>query len=198
FNSSKIASELLLDAFPEIMEKYVDVFTSTSLAGKKGIILYKSYDRGVLGHSLSYQLGRSQTYWDLTRKAVDMYLMRDGQTRWTSPLFEGEYGNQEFRNRDTRLYITSVPPYRIVLGSQAGTYTHTSNPEDSEFFAIMDSLSSNGSRSLPFTAWAGWALVTKMPHFRDNNLGQGYCASYTGYPLYKWASKIEAQGDFYT
>lgn len=189
------ASAPLLQEYPDIIEKYVDVFTSESLAGKDGIILYKSYDRSFLGHRLSFHLGRSATYWDLTRKAVDMYLMTDGQTRWTSPLFEGEYGNAEYRNRDSRLYITSVPPYKIELGSVTGTFNHTGNPDDSEFFAIMDLLSTDGNRSLPFTAWAGWALVRKMPHFRDNNLGQGYCSSFTGYPLYKWMTKVEANGN---
>ncbi len=184
------ASEPLLTSFPSIMDKYVDVFTSSSLAGKDGIILYKEYDEDILSHRMSYQMGRSATRWDLTRKAVDMYLMTDGQTRWTSPLFEGEYGNKEYRNRDTRLYITSIPPYKINLIS-TGNYTLTGEAEDEEFFAVMDSLSTNNNRSLPYSAWLNGYYVKKMPHFRDNNLGQGYCSSYTGYPLYKWVTNDE-------
>ena len=192
------ASEPLIVAYPNIIEKYGDIFTSNSLEGKNGIILYKKYDRDLLlTHRLSYQLGRSATYWDLTRKAIDMYLMKDGKTRWTSPLFEGEYGNKEFRNRDTRLYITSIPPYKVSLGAISGTYIRTGIPEDEEFFGVMDSLSTGGNRSLPYTAWIASLIVTKMPHFRDNNLGQGFCCSYTGYPLYKWVTKDEANANTY-
>ena len=193
-NACVSASEPLLASFPDIMEKYVDVFTSESLEGKAGIILFEKYDRDVMSHRMSYQQGRSASYWDLTRKAVDMYLMKDGQTRWTSPLFEGEYGNKEWRNRDTRLFITSCPPYKINLISR-GNYTFTGDPEDEEFFAIMDSLSSGGDRSLPYSAWISGYFVKKMPHFRDNNLGQGYCASFTGYPLYKWVTNDEVNAD---
>lgn len=183
------ASEPLLVSFPKIMAKYVDVFTSESLAGKDGIILYKLYERGQLTHKLSYQIGRSQLIWDLTRKAVDMYLMKDGQTRWTSPLFEGEYGNKEFRNRDTRLYITTPPPYKVIGAGTSLTFVHTGVPEDREFFSLMDSLSTNGNKSLPWRAWCSF-MVQKVPHFRDNNLGQSWCSSYTGYPLYKFESKV--------
>lgn len=183
------ASEPVLTAYPTIMAKYTDVFTSLSLAGKPGIILYKQYDKEKLYHRLSYQLGRSQSIWDLTRKAVDMYLMKDGQTRWTSPLFEGEYGNAEFRNRDTRLFLTVVPPYEVIGPGTSKTYTLTGDPEDVEFFPLMDSLSTDGNKKLPYRAWCSF-MVQRVPHFRDNNRGQSWSATFTGYQLYKWHTSL--------
>jgi starch-binding outer membrane protein, SusD/RagB family len=189
-NACVSASEPLLVAFPTIMAKYTDVFTSLSLAGKPGIILYKQYDEEKLRHRLSVQLGTSQALWDLTRKAIDMYLMKDGQTRWTSPLFEGEYGrNEEFRNRDTRLFLTVVPPYEVIGPGTRTTFVHTGDPYDQEFFPLMDSLSTDGNKALPYRAWVSF-MVQRVPHFRDNPRGQSWCTTFTGYMLYKWHTSL--------
>lgn len=203
-NACIIASEQLLSTFPQIMANYSEVFTSPSLAGKNGIILYKQYEKDVITHSMSTMLGSSGGYWDLTHKAINMYLMRDGQTRWTSPAFAGDdTPYKEFRNRDFRLYLTTCPPYQVIGPGTATTYTFTNNPADKEYFPIMDSLSYsvqglalassnnaiNGSRTLPWRAWSGY-VVDKVPHFFDNNHGKGWSVTFTGYAFSKFGTRI--------
>lgn len=183
------AAEKLLTDFPNIMSNYGDVFASASLANKEGIILYKQYERGQITHPMSTYTGSGGGRWHMTRKAVDMYLLKDGQTRWTSPLFDGDKSPyDEFRNRDIRLYFTSVPPYEVISPGILETYEHTGNPLHAEYFPIMDSIS-DGKRTLPWRAWSSYA-VEKMPHFRDNNRGQGWSVTLTGYPLWKFFSSI--------
>jgi len=153
---------------------------------------------------MSTYAGSGSGYWDMTKKAVDMYLLRDGQTRWTSPLFAGDdTPYKEFRNRDIRLYLTTCPPYEVVGPGTATTYTHTGNPAHREYFPIMDSLSYavsgaavpsslnslNGSRTLPWRAWCAF-VVDKVPHFYDNNRGKGWSITFTGYAFSKFATRL--------
>jgi hypothetical protein len=203
-NACVTSSEPLLTAFPNIMSNYSDVFTSASLAGKSGIILYKEYEPNVITHNLSKDAGSSSGYMDLTHKAINMYLMRDGQTRWTSPTFAGEDSPyKEFRNRDFRLYLTTCPPYQVIGPGTATTFTFTDNPADREYFPIMDSLSIpvqgaavasslnaiNGSRTLPWRAWCAF-VVDKVPHFHDNNRGKSWGTTFTGYAFSKFATRL--------
>lgn len=184
------ASESLLESYPKIMTNYSEVFNSASLAGKDGIILYKQYELNQVTHVLSTYPKSASGRWDLTRKAIDMYLMRDGQTRWTSPTFHGEdTPYKEFRNRDFRLYFTTPPPYKVIAPGSTVNYTHTTNPADSEYFAIMDSLSPDGMKALPMRNWNGF-VVRKVPHFDENNDGQAYNVTYTGYQLMKFSSRL--------
>jgi hypothetical protein len=125
--------------------------------------------------------------WDLTRKAIDMYLMTDGQTRWTSPLFEGDGPYKEFRNRDKRLYLTTYPPYVVDAPGNIKTWEHTGEEQDREYIDFMDSTFPNSVRNLPAKNWSG-TVVRKMPHFRDNSGGQVFVASNTGYSLIKFAN----------
>lgn len=203
-NACVSASERLLTAFPNIMANYSEVFTSASLAGKNGIILFKQYGANQITHGLSTNGGSGAGYWDMTRKAIDMYLCRDGQTRWTSPIFDGDKTPyNEFRNRDFRLYLTTCPPYEVIGPGTATTYTFTSNPADREYFPVMDSLSYpvtggavtsannsiNGSRTLPWRAWSAF-VVDKVPHYFDNNRGKGWSITMTGYAFSKFCTRL--------
>lgn len=184
-NTCVSASEKLFLDFPDIMPYYIDVFASESLAGKEGIILYKQYERGEITHVMSTYTGSGGGRWDMTKKAADMYLMRDGQTRWTSPLFDGDQSPyDEFRNRDLRMYLTTCPPYEVISPGNSIMYEHTGNPLHAEYFPIMDSIS-HGLRTLPWRSWISYP-VEKMPHFFDNNYGKGWSVSLTGYPMWKF------------
>lgn len=189
-NASVTASEQLLTAFPKIMTNYSDVFNSISLAGKDGIILYKQYEINQVVHVLSTWPKSSSGRWDLTRKTIDMYLMKDGQTRWTSPTFEGDDSPyKEFRNRDNRLYVTTPPPYKVIVVGSASTFTFTTDPTDREYFDFMDALSPDGMKALPMRNWNA-SVVFKVPHFDDNNGGQPFDVTYTGYQLFKFSSRL--------
>lgn len=203
-NACVSASEKLLTAFPKIMANYSEVFTSASLAGKDGIILYKQYEANQITHLMSTWAGSGSGYRDLTRKAIDMYLLRDGQTRWTSSLFAGDdTPYKEFRKRDYRLYLTTPPPYEVIGPGTSKTFTFTSNLADREYFPVMDSLSYavtgaavpsplnaiNGSKSLPHRAWVGY-VVDKIPHFFHNNRGKSWSVSFTGYFWSKFQTRL--------
>jgi hypothetical protein len=184
------ASEKLIVDFPKIMSDYSKVFCSESLQGAAGIILYKQYVKDVIVQATSFYPGSSNGYFDLTRKAIDTYLMKDGQTRWTSPLFQGDDGYyKEFRNRDSRLYYTTPAPYKVIAPGVTSTYTYTGNPEDREFIDLLNSLTPDGTKSIPMRAWSG-PVVQKVPHFSDNNGGQTWSITLTGYQFTKFWTRL--------
>jgi starch-binding outer membrane protein, SusD/RagB family len=186
--ASTAASEKLMTAFPSLAASYDLDFNSNSLAGVAGIILYKQYETAQLIHVLSSRARQSVGRWDLTKKAVDMYLMTDGQTRFTSPLFQGDKSPYtEFRSRDKRLYYTVPPPFKIKVSGQ--TWSHTGNAADAEYFTLMASISDDQHKTLPTMNWGGIPVVSE-PHFADDAKGQAFCVTYTGYRCYKFANKI--------
>jgi hypothetical protein len=188
--ASATASIKLIQDFPNLHANYGEVFNIQSLAGVEGILLYKNYEKDQVTHVLSTWPKSSSASWDLTKKAADMYLMKDGQTRWTSPLFAGDKSPYtEMRNRDKRLLYTITPPYNVVAPGSGRTFTYTGNPADTEYFSVMQNLSPSGLQTLPNLNWNGF-VVRGEPHFRDDNGGQGYDVTYTGYRFYKMSSKM--------
>jgi len=182
------ASEKLMTTLPALQSKYELDFNSASLAGAAGIILYKQYESNQLVHALSSRARQSAGRWDLTKKAADMYLMIDGQTRFTSPLFEGDQSPYtEFRKRDKRLYYTVPPPFKVNVSGQS--WTATGVVADAEYFPLMASLSDDLHKTLPTNNWAG-IPVKKEPHYADDAQGQAFCVTYTGYRFYKYGNKL--------
>ena len=105
-------------------------------------------------------------------------------------MFEGEYPyNNEFRNRDLRLYYTTPPPYKIIGPGVTTNWDYTDTPSDREFIDIMDTLSTDGSKGLPMRAWSG-PVVQKVPHFSDNNYGQTWSITLTGYQYSKLFTRL--------
>ncbi|WP_286752017.1 MULTISPECIES: RagB/SusD family nutrient uptake outer membrane protein [Sphingobacterium] len=187
-NASVKASESLMLKFPTIHPIYDEVFNSLSLATVQGIILYKSYEDNQVMHTLCYLPRTSSGRWDLTKKMADMYLMRDGQTRWTSPEFDGDKNPyDEFRNRDRRMYFTTPPPYRVQVNHPSFTWTHTGDPKHREYIDLMNQLSDANHKRFPMTNWEGLVL-RGMPHFQDFQEGQPFTVSYTGYQFYKFTN----------
>ena len=124
--ASMSASAALATSFPSLISNYDLVFNSETLAGKPGIIMYKEYDGAELSQILTSRMRNSAGNWDLTRAAMDLYLCKDGQSRWTSPMFDGDKNvYDEFRNRDHRMYITTVPPYKIKRIGGNNTFNPT-------------------------------------------------------------------------
>ncbi|WP_346238323.1 RagB/SusD family nutrient uptake outer membrane protein [Niabella insulamsoli] len=189
--ASADASKKLIDANPELHPNYDEVFNSESLAGVKGIILYKQYDQGVLTHVLTSRHKNSAGNWDVTKKGADSYLLQDGKTRWNSPLFTTDKNPyDEFRNRDRRMLYTIVPPFRVnkVSGNQLA-FTYTSNPADREYIDLFASISDERHKSLPSRNWAGQVLNVS-PHFRDFNEGVPFNVSRTGYFTFKYYNRF--------
>jgi hypothetical protein len=188
--ASVAASEKLMTAFPNLSASYDDDFNSESLAGVAGIILYKQYVANQIMHALSSSGRNSAGRWDLTKAAADMYLLKDGQPRFTSPLFtDDKTPNEEFKNRDLRLYYTVPPPYKVNTTPPSQVFTYTGVPADTMYFAVMNRISNTQRKTLPTINWNGF-VVRQEPHYQDFQNGQPYCVTYTGYRFYKYVNHM--------
>lgn len=190
--ASADASAKLIASHPNLHPSYDEVFNSQSLAGVNGILLHKSYALDQTVHRVSSFLKNSAGYWDMTKKAVDQYLCIDGQTRWTSPLFDGDSNPyDEFRNRDRRLYFTTTPPFKVntnVPGQdplKSFEWEFTSNPADREYIDLMVSLSDKDHKVLPTENWNTFIIIEE-PHFRRDDNGQPFSVTSTGYRCTKY------------
>lgn len=189
--ASADASQKLITTIPNLHADYDELFNSESLASNREVLLYKQYEVNQITHTLASLARNSSGRWDLTKAAVDLYLLKDGQTRYTSPIFDGDTDPyKEFRNRDTRLYFTVPPPYKTVVSHPSYTWTHTNNPADKEYIDLMNTLSVPTRKTLPALNWQGLVLAQE-PHFVDYNLGQPFNVTYTGYRFYKFSNKIK-------
>jgi hypothetical protein len=185
------ASEKLMVSYPTLMPNYDLEFNSESLAGATGIILYKQYSvESQLTYNLVNLIRSSSGIWDLTKKAADMYLLKDGQTRWSSPLFVGDKDPYtEFRNRDKRMLFTISPPFRVNVANPATSWTYNADPKHREYLDLMATLSGVKQKGAPASNWQGLVLK-QSPHFRDFNNGQGFNAGQTGYYFNKYYNAL--------
>lgn len=189
--ASVAASTQLIADHPSLISKYDLVFNSESLSGQPGILLFKDYVPTQLTNAAASRHRNSAGNWDLTKKAVDKYLLLDGQTRWTSPLFDGDhdpYG--EFRNRDRRLYTTTTTPFQVVTnGNSSNTWSYHSNPKFREYLDFMDNFSDPDHKAGPTSNWNAFVIKAE-PHFRLFNGGQGFNVTYSGYRSHKFYNQL--------
>lgn len=190
-NASVDASSKLIASFPELHNNYDELFNSESLANNSEVLLYKQYEVNQITHTLASLARNSSGRWDLTKKAADLYLMKDGQTRWTSPQFAGDdTPYKEFRNRDIRLYYTVPPPFKVITNHPSYTFEHTGNLADREYIDLMNILSIPSRKTLPTINWQGLVL-RQEPHYADYTNGQPFNVTFTGYRFYKFSNKIK-------
>lgn len=189
--ASAKASEKVMQKYT-LHPQYDEVFNSVSLRGVAGIILYKQYEPEVITHVMATWARSSSGREDLTKKAADMFLMTDGQTRWTSPLFQGDKTpNQEFKNRDKRFYYTIAPPYKVnSVSGNTKAWVHTGNPDDKLYFDFMNSISDNTHKTLPNVNW-GFLVQLKEPNFFLSPT-HPYNVTATGYRFFKLYNKINS------
>jgi hypothetical protein len=192
-------SRSLIDDLPNIHPVYDQLFNSNNLGSITGIILYKEYRLNEQTHGLNQWARSSESpFWDFTRKAMDLYLCTDGQTRWNSPLFEGDQDiYKEFRNRDKRLYTTVTPPYEVrgQIGGNNSVWEFTENDADREYIDFLSTLSSLPYKALPDVNWAGFVQPIS-PNFRDagsQNIpwDPGYNVTSTGYKMFKYVNRLK-------
>lgn len=187
---STAAAEKILSSTIPLLSNYDLLFNSESLANVAEVFLYKQYELNQITHSLASLARNSSGRWDLTKKAVDMYLMKDGKTRWISSTFGGDQNAyDEFRNRDTRLYFTIPPPYKVKMGKTNMLWEFTDEPKDREYIDLMATLSDEKHKTLPWMNWEG-LILKEEPHYVDFTNGQPFSVSYTGYRFYKFSNKI--------
>ncbi|MBD8487805.1 RagB/SusD family nutrient uptake outer membrane protein [Echinicola sp. CAU 1574] len=188
--SADAGAELIANN-PTLHPNYNELFNSADLAGVPGILLYKSYENGVLTHVLTSRHRNSAGNWDITKRGADSYLMKDGQTRWNSDLFETDQDPYaEFRNRDLRMLYTITPPFRVkpVSGNRLA-WEYTDDEQDREYIDFMEGITDATQKQLPSRNHAGYILRVS-PHFRDFNEGDPYNVSRTGYKLFKYYNRL--------
>ncbi len=125
------ANEVINSAKYSIADNFRTVFNSVDLAGKKEVILYRSYQSGLLTHSLhSYVNGEAQS--GTSKDAIDAFLAKDGLPISISPLYKGDKTFTDvMTDRDQRLIETIVPELR--LSGYAKNYS-TSGYSTRKFF----------------------------------------------------------------
>lgn len=187
--ASVTASAALLPKYT-IHPQYDEVFNSASLANVGGIILYKDYVENVTVHRTTQETRNDNAGEDLTKKAADMYLMTDGQTRWTSPLFENDRDfYAEHRNRDKRFYYTITPPYKVKRNPQnPNGYLPTGVATDMEYFPLMQSLSDPLHKTFPSDQWTG-VICLEQPNFFRNRINN-FNHTGTGYRCWKFYNRL--------
>jgi len=168
-NASITASEFLVNAYPTLHSNYDQVFNSENLEGKNGIILYKHYVIDILTHNMSTNTRSTNNKFDITRKGVDKFLMKNGLPV-RNPL-SGFLGDQdvhaEFKNRDDRLLILTPPPYKVNGNGTVDNWTHTGNPIDAEYFSILEGITGGFPyKTLPDLNWSGRATGA-VPNFQQ-------------------------------
>lgn len=204
-------SKLLLEAYPSISPNYVDLWTSDDLASVPGIILYKQLESDLEMSSLPrMERGGSQKI-GLHARTVGRYLCQDGKPISTSPLYEGAGStasvNDEFKNRDHRLYWRCVPPYKTNKGNGVAVtdanrdswWTEGMDPKDRYYIDYMNSINDANHR-FPLHTWQP-QFLSRVPMIQTSSYSWGPMRNYGGYYLYMYfntynEAAIQAGGRF--
>jgi hypothetical protein len=178
-------SQKLLPNYPSLMSSYDDVYNSSSLAGKPGIILYKSYVNTIYNNpQLTRYTGSTSWNSEVPRSAVESFLCTDGMPISTSAVYRGDDSMfSAFKNRDRRLYYIVTPPYRVsfktattnLTGNSESLWAYDPNPDYGYFIHYMnDSISGNSNKQLPALSqtndMASGNVIPNMPHFSSYNV----------------------------
>ncbi|MCU7548827.1 RagB/SusD family nutrient uptake outer membrane protein [Chitinophagaceae bacterium LB-8] len=183
------ASQKLAADFQTLLPSYDDVYNSEDLVGKPGIILCKQYVSGAMingntnttHHTARFiTTGNSGNIACPTNDMVESYLCADGKPISTSATYVGDSIYSSFRSRDTRLYFTVCPPYRVTMTSNPVygwsqpwvTFDTTKTPTTryNEYIRLMNGLAAttaSKSKTLPLASWAPAPgnYIPQMPHF---------------------------------
>lgn len=196
--ASITASEKLMQAFPNLHTNYDELYNSESLEGVAGIILYKEYQEDVMHILMATNFRSSNSSWDITRKGIDKFLCKDGQTIYNSLTFDADNDRKdkyaEFRNRDNRLLLMTPPPYKII-GQGAFDWVHTTNPADSEYFAVMEAISDPLHKTLPDLNWAG-KTIKEIPNLEEAGFNKSKATGYRIWKHYNQLNTGRSSADF--
>nr|WP_288732132.1 RagB/SusD family nutrient uptake outer membrane protein [uncultured Parabacteroides sp.] len=169
-NSSKFLSEcervskLLLDSYPSIANNYVDLYTTDNLSGFPGVILYKQFENDLIMSTFPRaERGGSQKF-GMHARTVGRYLCQDGKPIATSALYKGKGPNatvnDEFYNRDHRLYWRCIPPYKtnktngnpVTEANKDSWWTEGMDEKDRYFIDYMNKIN-DANHQFPLYTW---------------------------------------------
>lgn len=199
---------------------YGELWTTPSLKGVPGVILYKELDYPLTESRFSDYEHIAAHDVEMPKYTVDMYLCKDGKTISKSALYAGDKDPYStFRNRDPRLYHVVQPPFKVIAGKGSGTdldapnlpsdgnwhyVTPAANDPNREYIDIMgvnntqaSSVPSGGQpargmKRLPTQNWGNSAL-NENPHFIG--YGVAFQACRTGFYVWKFFATWEENGN---
>ncbi len=195
-NECERVSKLLIDTYPSIAANYVDIWSSDDLSKVPGIILYKEgkADLEMFGVPRGERGGGQ--YVSLHARTVGRYLCQDGKPIATSELYEGAGANatvnDEFKNRDHRLYWRCVPPYKTNKGNAVSVtdqnkdswWTEGMDPKDRYYIDYMNSIN-DANHQFPLHTWHPHFL-SRVPMIQTSSHSWGPMRNYGGYYLYMY------------
>ncbi|WP_289053209.1 RagB/SusD family nutrient uptake outer membrane protein [Carboxylicivirga marina] len=187
-------SKLLIDAHPSIGANFVDRWSSDDLSKLPGILLYKECraDLEMSRHPRSERGGGNKK--SLHARTVGRYLCQDGKPIATSAMYEGAGAdatvNDEFKNRDHRLYWRCIPPYKTNMGKAVAVndanrdawWTDGMDPKDRYYIDYMNSINDE-NHQFPLHTWQPH-FVSRVPMIQTSKNSWGPMRNYGGYYLY--------------
>jgi len=210
-NECKRASEELISKYTTITPNYVDLWTSDDLSNVAGIILYKQYQADLIMSTLPrHERGGSQKM-GMHARTVGRYLCQDGKPIKTSPLYKGSGPNasvnDEFMNRDHRLYWRCVPPYKtnkgngvaVTASNKDSWWSDTMNAKDRYFIDYMNKIN-DANHQFPLHTWQP-QFLSRVPMIQTSPYSWGPMRNYGGYYFYMFyntynEAAIQAGGKF--
>lgn len=187
-------SKLLLDAYPAIATNYVDLWTSDNLSGFPGMILYKQYENDLIMSTFPRQERGGSQKFGMHARTVGRYLCQDGKPISTSSLYKGKGANasvnDEFYNRDHRLYWRCVPPYKtnktngnpVTTENKNSWWTEGMDPKDRYFIDYMNKIN-DANHQFPLHTWQP-QFLSRVPMIQTSPNSWGPMRNYGGYYFY--------------
>ncbi len=202
FNECIRVSELLMKDYPTLYHGtdgqpaagYGEMWTTESLKGVPGVILYMEFTTDIKLANFSALEHMDSHGVEMSQNTVDLYLCKDGKTISNSKLYDGDKTPYDvFRNRDPRLYHVVMPPYAVKAKQKTAddprTWDYTDDPRDREYIDIMGpniscSNPGEGMKRLPAQNWSA-SLVASVPNFMGGKGATGFVRCRSGYYFWK-------------
>lgn len=187
-------SALLLADYPTVSPNYVDLWSSDDLSKVPGVILYKECLPDLIMSTFPrHERGGSQKF-GLHARTVGRYLCQDGKPIATSPQYKGKGAeatvNDEFMNRDHRLYWRCIPPYKTNMGNAVAVtaankdawWTDGMDPKDRYYIDYMNRIN-DADHQFPLHTWQP-QFLSRVPMIQTSKNSWGPMRNYGGYYFY--------------
>lgn len=188
--------DLLMAAYPAVGSSYDLKFNSESLADYPGTILYKEYSQVALRHWNTGIERSGSGVWQMHKFIVEMFLSSNGLPvkNAANTQYAGDRTMyDECRDRDFRLLLNVIPPYKVKGAGSQGTWSKTNEPKDSEYVDYMEQNTHVGGKRLPVMRGDSpsvGVVIGSSPHFPGQD-GQAFMVSRSGYYVYKCYNTLD-------
>lgn len=193
-NECKRVSAALIAQYPTITPNYLDLWSSFDLSKISGIILYKECapDLIMTGFPRAERGGSVKV--SMHARTVGRYLCQDGKPISTSPLYQGKGAtasmNDEFKNRDHRLYWRCIPPYKTNKGNGVSVtsanadswWTEGMDVKDRYYIDYMNKIN-DANHQFPLRTWQP-QFLSRVPMIQTSSRSWGPMRNYGGYYVY--------------